>query len=218
MRVSSPSSPSRRKYDSPARREQAAATRERIVTAGAELLHGFPIWNWSALTVPAVAERANVAQRTVYRYFASERELRDAVMKRLRQEAAVEMEGLTLGDVAEVASRILSHSATFPIVPRTPRDPTVAAAAKRQREALLAAIEPESADWSETSRRIAAGMLDVLWSVVSYERLVAEWGLSPEEAIRGTTWVIGLVEAAIREGRPPEDVPGGPEPEPPGTT
>ena len=33
--------------------QRAAETRERIVTAGAELLHGFPVWNWRALTVRA---------------------------------------------------------------------------------------------------------------------------------------------------------------------
>src|SRR4029077_13587684 len=38
--------PTRRRYDSPIRRQRAAETRERIVVAGAELLHGFPIWNW----------------------------------------------------------------------------------------------------------------------------------------------------------------------------
>ena len=34
--------PARRRYDSPVRRQRAAETRERILTAGAELLHGFP--------------------------------------------------------------------------------------------------------------------------------------------------------------------------------
>ena len=46
-------------------------------------------------------------------------------------------------------------------------------------------------------------MLDVLWSVGSYERLVADWELDPEDAIRGLTWVIGLVEDAVRAGRAP---------------
>ena len=41
-------------------------------------------------------------------------------------------------------------------------------------------------------------MLDVLWSVVSYERLVVDWELDPKDAIRGITWVIGLVEDAVR--------------------
>ena len=46
-------------------------------------------------------------------------------------------------------------------------------------------------------------MLDVLWSVVSYERLVVDWELDPKDAIRGITWVIQLVEDAIRRGRRP---------------
>ena len=193
----------RRRYDSPVRRQRAAATRERILTAGAELLHGFPIWNWGALTVRAVAERAAVNERTVYRYFASERELRDAVMGRLEEEAGVEVEGLRLEDVAAVTARIFEYVSSFPIAPRTSRDPTVAAANQRQREALLAAVAASTAEWSSVDRALAASMLDVLWGVVSYERLVVDWDLDPKDAIRGIRWVIGLVEDAIRDGRGP---------------
>ena len=46
-------------------------------------------------------------------------------------------------------------------------------------------------------------MFDVLWSVASYERLVVDWQLDREQAIRGITWVIGLVEEAVRKGRRP---------------
>jgi hypothetical protein len=46
-------------------------------------------------------------------------------------------------------------------------------------------------------------MLDVLWAVGSYERLVVDWDLDREEAIRGITWVIALVEDAVAEGRRP---------------
>ena len=41
-------------------------------------------------------------------------------------------------------------------------------------------------------------MLDVLWSVASYERLVVDWELDPQDAVAGVTWVIGLVEEAVR--------------------
>ena len=64
-------------------------------------------------------------------------------------------------------------------------------------------MKPATAGWSQIDRTIAAGLLDVLWSVMSYERLVAEWNLTPEQATRGITWVIGLVEEAIRRGRRP---------------
>src|SRR4029077_9809345 len=99
----------RRQYDSPVRRQRAAETRERILTAGAELLHGFPTWNWAALTVRAAAERAGVTERTVYRYFSTERELRDAVLARFEDESGVAVEGLELDDVATVTARMLDY-------------------------------------------------------------------------------------------------------------
>ena len=124
---------------------RAAETRERIVTAGAELLHGFPIWNWRALTVRAVAERAGVNERTVYRYFASERELRDAVMERLEEEAGVRLDGLRLDEVPALTTRILEYVSTFPLEARAPRDATVAEANERQRQALIGAVAPFTA-------------------------------------------------------------------------
>ena len=193
----------RRRYDSPIRRERAAQTRERIVLAGAELLHGFPIWNWRALTVRAVAERAGVNERTVYRHFATERELRDAVLQRLEEEAGVDLRGLTLDDVPEATARILEYSSSFPVEPRTERDETVAAANARQREVLLAAVTEHTRDWSDVDRALAAAMFDVLWSPVSYERIVVDWDVDPKEAIRGITWVIGLLQDAIARGDGP---------------
>ena len=56
-------------------------------------------------------------------------------------------------------------------------------------------------------RAIVAAMLDVLWSVASYERLVADWDLDPKDAIRAVVWVIGLVEAAVKDDRRPRTEP-----------
>ena len=193
----------RRKYDSPVRRQRAAETRERIISAGVEILHGFPVWNWRALTVGAVAERAGVNERTVYRYFASESELRDAVMARQESEADVVLEGLALEDLRAHTARILEYVSSFPLQSRTPDDPTLTGAHARQRAALVAAVSERSGTWPDPDRAIAAAMLDVLWSVASYERLVVDWGLDPDDAITGATWVIGLVEEAIRSGRRP---------------
>jgi AcrR family transcriptional regulator len=186
------------------RRRQAAVTRERIITAGAELLHGFPVWNWRALTVRRVAERAGVNERTVYRHFASERDLRDAVLARLEADAGVILEGLALEDIREHTTRILEYVSSFPLQSRTPDDPTLVGAHRRQRDALIAAVGARAEAWPQSDRAVAAAMLDVLWSVASYERLVADWDLDPKDAIRGVTWVIGLLEDAIGRGqRPP---------------
>lgn len=193
----------RRRYDSALRRQRAAETLERIVAAGVELLRSFPIWNWRELTVRAVAKHAGVNERTVYRHFANERELRDAVLARQQQMARVDLDGLGLADLEDVTTRIFAYVATFPLEPRTPRDPTLMAAGKRQREALLAAVGPSTKKWSERDRTLAAAMLDVLWSLMTYERLVADWGLAPKEATRGATWVMGLIQDALRQGRRP---------------
>ena len=93
----------RRSYDRTLRREQAAETRERILASGSELLHGASVRNFKRLTVRAVAERAGVNERTVYRHFGNERGLHDAVMHRLEEEAGIDLEGMQLGDIAKVA-------------------------------------------------------------------------------------------------------------------
>lgn len=194
----------RRRYDSSLRRERAAQTRERIVAAGLELAHECPVWDWRPLTIRAAAERAGVSERTVYRHFPTEREFHDAVIQRLAEEAGVTLEGLRLEDVADATARTFAHVSSFPLVPRTPREPAMTAADQWRRAALLGAVAPV-AGWPEAERRMAAAVLDVLWGVVSYERLVTAWELTPAQATRAITWTIGLVEAAIREGRGPGD-------------
>jgi AcrR family transcriptional regulator len=192
-----------RTYDSPVRRQKAEETRERIVSAGAELLHGFAVWNWRALTVRGVAQRAGVNERTVYRYFANERELRDAVLERLEHDSGVALDGLALEDIQDHTRRLLEFVSTYPMESRTPPDETLRKAAQRVRDSLAGAIAPATTTWSEEDRAVAAGVVDVLWSVASYERLVIDWGIESEDAIRGITWALGLVEEAIRTGNHP---------------
>jgi AcrR family transcriptional regulator len=193
----------RRRYDNTLRRERAGETRERIVAAGAELLRASSIRDWNALTIRAVAERAGVHERTVYRHFANERALRDAVMHRLEQDAGVDLAHMRLEDVADVTARTLQYVSAYRMQPRPPLDPTLDEARHRQHDALVTAVGEHTARWSTEDRRIAAAMLDVLWAVGSYERLLVDWELDRDEAIRGITWVIGLVEETIRENRPP---------------
>jgi len=193
----------RRRYDSPVRRRQLADSRDRIVAAGEELLHGFPVWSWSALTVRAVAKRAGLSERTVYRHFRNERELRQAVFARSREEARVDPDTLTFENLRDTTERVLSYLSSFPAETRTKRDATQLEAARHQRDAMLAAVSSATSHWSEADRALAAGVLDVLWAATSYERLVIDWELEPQEAIRGLLWVLDLVPQAIRAERRP---------------
>ena len=193
----------RRRYDSPLRRQRASETRDRIVAAGCELLQESSIRDWRGLTMRAVAERAGVNERTVYRHFANERGLRDAVMHRLEEQAGIDLTSLRLGDIAGVAGRIFATLSSHPLPTRPSLDPTLREASARQREALLRALTPETETWSDADRWVAAALFDVLWGVGPYERLVAEWQLEPDQAVAGITWVIGLIEDAVRQGRGP---------------
>ncbi|HEX4217662.1 MAG TPA: helix-turn-helix domain-containing protein [Acidimicrobiales bacterium] len=192
-----------RAYDGTLRRERAAETRQRIIDAGSELLHRATIRDWNRLTVRAAAERAGVNERTVYRHFGNERGLRDAVMHRLEEDAGIDLEGMHIGDIAKVAAQTLEHVSSYPIEPRPLLDPTLIDANQRQRAALLGAVTAATGEWPPGDQVLAAAMFDVLWSVASYERLAVDWQMDPEQAIRGVTWVIGLVEQAVQDRRGP---------------
>jgi AcrR family transcriptional regulator len=200
-----PSAPDRstRRYDTTRRREQAAATREGIVAAGCDLLHAGSIRDWKRLSVRAVADRAGVSERTVYRHFGNERGLTDAVMHRLEREAGIDLEGMGLTDIATVATRTLDHVASYPIEPRPPLDATLIDANRRQKEALLAALAAAASTWPEERRILVASLFDVLWSVEAFERVVGDWRVEPEAAVRGLAWVIRLVEEAVLDARGP---------------
>lgn len=201
-RTQSPSVEPRR-YDSPVRRQQALETRERIVEAGCTILRKSSIRDWRALTMRGVAEAAGVNERTVYRYFGNERGLRDAVMNRLEEKSGIKLDGMQLEDVAGIAARIFTQVSSYPARPKPPLDPTLTDANHRQRDALFAALADDTADWSAADRTSAAALLDVLWSVATYERLVTDWEMGRDQAVATVTWAIGLVEDAVREGRRP---------------
>jgi AcrR family transcriptional regulator len=199
-------SPPRRPYDSPLRRQQAAATRVRIVAAGSDLVHELPSWDWDDLTFRAVADRAGVGLRTVYRYFPTERHLHDAVMERLEEEAGVRYEGMTLDSISAVAAsvfRSMAHFAAAPVVV-VPDEPTFAAEDDKRRRALADAVLSATSGWSADQREMATAALDVVWAPPNYERLVSAWGMDQENATDLMAWLIDVVAGAIQAGsRPP---------------
>jgi AcrR family transcriptional regulator len=195
--------PARRRYDSTLRRERAGETRARIIVAGAELLRGSSIRDWRAVTMRAVAERAGVNERTVYRHFANERALRDEVMQRCEEDSGIDLSHMQLAHIADVTAHILRFVSAYPMEPRPPLDPTLGAASERRHEALRAAVAGEASRWPAADRELAAAMFDALWAIDNYERLVGEWELDSEQAIRGMSWVIQLVAEAVRDGRRP---------------
>jgi AcrR family transcriptional regulator len=196
----------RRRYNSPLRQQQSARTRQRIVAAGRDLVHELPTWNWKRLTYRVVAERAGVSERTVHRYFSTERELRDAVLEGVVEESGVRLDKLQLKDFASVTASLFAFLPTFAAETENEKDPTLASIDQQRREALLQAVVQATPDWSDRERETAAAALDVLWNPPTYERLVVAWGLDTAKATCAVTWLIGLIEAAIANGERPKTV------------
>lgn len=198
-----------RRYDSPVRRQQAAETRERIVAAGSALAREFDSWRWDALTFRAVAERAGVGERTVYRHFPTERVLHDAVMTRLEDEAGVTYEGLELADVPRIAARVFEARRAFAAgeVVDEPTDPLLVEVDRRRRDALLQAVANATPTWDKSQRRATAALLDVVWSMPAYERLVGAWNLDGDDATRAISWLLARLTDAIDESPPPPKPP-----------
>ena len=194
----------KRRYNSPLRQQQSAATRERIVAAGARLVHSYPAWDWTNLTAPAVGERAGVSERTVQRHFATERQLRDAVLQRMLEESGITLQDLELGRFADVTERMFAYLSSFAIAPGTVSDPSFASMDKYRRDALVSAVARATPGWTDQDRETAAAVLDIFWNPPTYERLIAVWGFDSERAIRALCWLISMTQAAISDGRRPD--------------
>jgi AcrR family transcriptional regulator len=203
--VNEPSIVSRRPYDNRARQQKAAQTRERIIAAGSELVHAFDTWNWRELTFRSVAQRAGVGERTVYRHFPTERHLHDAVMQRLESEAGVSYQDVDLGNLGAVTGRVFASLQRFAVRDSvdTPRDPTFVGVDVRRRDALLRAVTDAAPGWSVDEKRVTAGLLDVLWNLPSYERLVGVWGIDGATAADAVNWLMAKVIDAVEQGSPP---------------
>jgi len=202
--------PLSRTYDNARRREQAAATHDRIIEAATQLLRETSIRDWSAVTIASVAERAGVAKRTVYRHMGGERGLRSAVMARFEGEAGVELSRLDLDGVSKAAAQILRFASRFPVAAPAEPDPTLDDAGRRRRRALQRAVEQARVGGGSRpspEASVVAAVLDQLWSVSAHERLVGDWRLEPAAAIDGLTWAIDVLVAAVRADAPLDDRP-----------
>jgi AcrR family transcriptional regulator len=192
-----------RRYDSPLRRKRTAETRERIIEAGSALVHDLSSWDWRSVTVRAVAARAGVHERTVHRHFATERDLRAAVLQRLLEESGVTVEGMRLEDLPGHVEQLFDYLASFSSSTERPPDPALLALDERRKAAILATVSVDAKGLCDHEQRLAAAMIDVLWSLASYRRLINGWGLDAAEAARGVNWLISLITDAIRGGRRP---------------
>jgi hypothetical protein len=124
-------------------------------------------------------------------------------MQRLEDEAGISYDDMDLGTVNTLVERSYAHLASFAGHPEADEDAPTAGADQRRRDALLRAVTSETPDWPVARRRMAAAVLDILWSRNTHERLTEAWGLDAEQTTEAVTWGIALLTDAVREGHHP---------------
>lgn len=193
----------KRAYKSPLREKKRVETRQRIINAGVELIHEVPNWDWKTLTFKAVSERAEVSERTVYRHFPTERDLKDAIMQQLVDSSGVDLSTLKLEEFDKTTAQVFSFLSNVAITPSEDENPTFATIDAHRRQCLLDAVTRDIPEWSEEERINAAAVLDILWNTPLYERLVKYWGFDNDRATRVTSWLVRLIQEAIKNDNRP---------------
>lgn len=193
----------KRKYHSPLRQKQAAETRERIITAGSELVHGFQSWDWTNLTAKAVGEQAGVSERTVQRHFSSERALRDAVLQGLVAESGVDLNDLSLNSFDDVVANMFSYLSSFAVEPEVTLDPSQLEMDEIRKQALVKTVAETTPSWSEQEQEMVAAILDMLWQPATHDRLRLAWDLDADRSSRVISWFTALIQDALEKGNKP---------------
>jgi hypothetical protein len=126
-------------------------------------------------------------------------------MARLESEAGISYEDVGLDNLGAVTARVFASLQRFAVRESvdTPRDPTFVGVDARRREALLRAVAASAPHWSAAEQRVTAGLLDVLWNLPSYERLVGVWGVDGPAATEAVNWLMSKVIEAVEQGGPP---------------
>ena len=193
----------KRKYNSPVREQQVAETRERIIAAGAKLVHNLPSWDWKNLTARAVGEGAGVSERTVHRHFSTERKLRDAVLERLVEESGIDLGEIRLGNFGDVAVTVFNYLASFAVSAEMNPDPSQTSVDEIRKKSLLEAVAKDAPHWTEAEVELTAAVLDMLWQPPTLDRLKSSWGFDAEAATRAFTWLSTLIHSAVTSDQRP---------------
>ncbi|MFV8816732.1 TetR/AcrR family transcriptional regulator [Haliea sp. E17] len=195
--------PRKRRYNSPLRQQQSADTREKIIDAGVKLVQSFTTWDWTNLTASAVSDSAGVSERTVYRHFTTERNLRDSVMQRLVADSGIDLSTLRMEDFASTTEHMFRFLSAFATRVESEKDPTFATIDEERRLALRESVARSLKGTNEQQQTEVAAMLDLFWNPPYYERLVADWQLPPERASQLIGWMIGNLLEAVKGGKLP---------------
>jgi AcrR family transcriptional regulator len=186
------------------REQHAEATRERILSAVAELLERGEA---EELTVPGVAAASGVSLRTVYRYYPTRERLLEAAGRWIGDELLRHPYPQTLDEVAELfrvgARDFDERPGLVRALALSQLGQSVRGYRRRERlEAIRQALRRELGELPEDELRGAEAVLAYLHNMLAYTTLREESGLSGDEIGEALAWAIRtLVEDLRRRSR-----------------
>jgi AcrR family transcriptional regulator len=185
------------------REQHAEATRERILSAVADLLERGEA---DDLTMPDVAKASGISLRTVYRYYPTRDELLEAAGRWIGDELLRHPYPETLDEVAElfrVGCRDFDeHPGLVRALALSQLGQSVRGYRRRERlQAIGAALRGELGDLPEPELRRAEAVLAYLHNMLAYTTLRDESGLSGGEIGEALGWAIETLVKDLRERR-----------------
>lgn len=190
-----------RSYNSALRRDQAEATRERILAAMAALVEE---GGGQEPTNRAVAERAQVTEVTVYRHFPSRELLLKGLWEHLNRK-----DGVRVGmpeSPADLLAKIGPLMASFDASPAQiiGRITTQQGRAARssldpeRREAFQAVVAQAAPGLAEGEQTKAAAVLQLLYSAYGWISLREQWSLTGKPAADALGWAVEVLLADLK--------------------
>jgi len=171
------------------------ATQALILTTAVQQLEDTGV---NGVTVRAVAKKAGISERTVFRYYAS----RDAFLDAVATEAARSMETpappATIDELLDYAGplyrRFEERAGLVQAALHTEIFGRIRQVVARERwQAVRALIDEHAPERSESSRKIAATNISYYLSATTWHYYRYQFELSLEDAIESATCVVNLV-------------------------
>ena len=177
------------------RDRNARRTRDGLVDAAVELIE-----ERREPTMRAVAARAGVGERTVYRYFPNRDALSEAVAERLAERAGVPLcrDEADLEDYARRLFGVFDADAGLIEALLTSASRDLAPTRSRNLVELEAVIDRGFPDAPRPDRRAAAAALRTLLSGSGWFYQRQSCGLSQERVVANAIWLIGTIRGRLR--------------------
>jgi len=182
------------------REHNAEATRERILSAVADLIERGDV---DELTVPDVAEASGISLRTVYRYYPTREELLEAAGRWIGNELMRHPYPQTLDEVAEAYRVGVGEFAERPGLVRALALSQLGRKVRgyRRRERLAAirkALRTELPELDEEELRRAEAVIAYLHNMLAFTTMREENHLSPDEIGEAVAWAIRTLVDDLR--------------------